>query len=249
LEKILESIVFSFFKRPAAREVMPLQLDAHSHLLPQLDDGVQSLEEAKQVIDQLLRLGISKVITTPHIHEAYRNSGETILPTLDLLKTYLEKEGSEMTIEAAAEYYFDEVMMAKLDKNEKLLTFDANYLLFETNYLTEPYNLKEFIFKSTTQGYRLILAHPERYQYMTMEKAEDLKDRGVLLQVNMLSLIGFYSKPIQSMAYKLIDKGWVDMLGSDCHNLLQAQLLKEVFKNKYFKKALDLNLLNHTLAK
>jgi protein-tyrosine phosphatase len=92
-----------------------------------------------------------------------------------------------------------------------------------------------------------VLAHPERYQYMSIEKAEDLRSRGVLFQINILSLLGYYSKPIRSMAYEFIDKGWIEFLGSDCHNYLQVMELKNAFKNKYFKKALDLPLLNRMI--
>lgn len=240
--------MFHFFKRSQPKPTTSLRVDLHSHVLPNLDDGVKSLEESKEVIEYFVQAGITRLITTPHImHDTYRNGPETINPGLTFLRDYLDKQGVPILIEAAAEYYLDEELMNKLEVNERLLTFGNQYLLFETNYLTEPYNLKDFIFKATTQGYRLVMAHPERYQFMTMQKAEDLKDRGVLLQINMLSLIGFYSRPIQSMAYKLIDQGWVDALGSDCHNPLQAQLLKDVFKNKYFRKAIDLDLLNHSL--
>jgi protein-tyrosine phosphatase len=92
-----------------------------------------------------------------------------------------------------------------------------------------------------------VLAHPERYQYMTMEKAEELKDRGVLLQVNIPSIVGYYGKSIEKMAIKLIEAGWVDLLGSDCHNMLQCKAVEDAFHNKNFKKALDLPLLNNSL--
>jgi tyrosine-protein phosphatase YwqE len=107
--------------------------------------------------------------------------------------------------------------------------------------------LNEFIFNAITLGYKPILAHPERYQYMTMQKAENLRDRGVLLQLNIPSLVGYYGKPVERMAVKLIEAGWVDMIGSDCHNMLQFKALEDSFKNKNFKKALDLRLLNNFL--
>jgi tyrosine-protein phosphatase YwqE len=120
-------------------------------------------------------------------------------------------------------------------------------LLFETNFLSEPYFLKDFIFQASTQGYQLVLAHPERYGYMTLSKAEDLKNRGVLFQLNSLSLGNYYSKPIQKMAQQLIDKSWINFLGSDCHTVLQASELEKTMKQKYYRKALELPLLNHTL--
>lgn len=240
--------MFHFFKKKESVARIPLQTDIHSHLLPAIDDGVQSISESLEIMACFRELGIQKIVTTPHImHDTYRNSDATILPKLDEMRLALEQSKFEINLNAAAEYYLDESLMTKIANAERLLTFGDRFLLFETNYLTEPYTLKDFIFKTTTQGYRPVLAHPERYQYMTMTKAEELRDRGVLLQINMLSLIGYYAKPIQTMANKLIGQKWVDFVGSDCHNLVQARLLQDVFKNKSFKKALELPLLNHSL--
>ena len=241
--------MFSFFKAKEA-EVPPLKTDIHSHLLPQLDDGVKSLEESAQLVRQFMSLGYTKLVTTPHVmNDFYRNDPGTIAGGLESLKQFLAKENINVSIEAAAEYYLDESLMERVNKNERLLTFGANYLLFETNFLTEPFQLKEFIFSATTQGYKPVMAHPERYQYLVNDfgKAGDLKDRGVLFQVNIPSIIGAYSRPIQKLAIQLIRKGWVDFIGSDCHNQTQMAILKEAFKNKYFKKALALPLLNRTL--
>jgi tyrosine-protein phosphatase YwqE len=119
--------------------------------------------------------------------------------------------------------------------------------LFETSFFSEPLQIKEFIFQATSKGYQLVLAHPERYSYMTLAKAEDLRNRGVLFQINILSIQGFYSKPVQKMAYQLIDNGWIELLGSDCHNIIQANFIQQHQNNKHLQKALRLPLLNHQL--
>jgi tyrosine-protein phosphatase YwqE len=82
---------------------------------------------------------------------------------------------------------------------------------------------------------------------MTLDKAEEMRNRGVLLQINIPSIIGYYSYPIQRMAIKLIEKGWVDLLGSDCHNQHYMNLLETAIQNKYYRKAVDLPLLNNSL--
>src|SRR5690606_4407837 len=114
------------------------------------------------------------------------------------VKAHLRSKGLEISISAAAEYYLDEVLMKMLSDGERLLTFGDRYLLFETNFLTEPFNLKEFIFLATTKGYKLVLAHPERYMYLQSnpDKVQDLIDRGVFMQMNISSLTGYYSKPV-----------------------------------------------------
>ncbi len=226
----------------------PLHTDIHSHLLAGLDDGVKTQKEAIDLVTHFHRLGYQKLITTPHINnDYYRNEPEGIGKGLAELIDAVKAEAIPIVIEAAAEYYLDEELMKKVDAKEKLLTFGQSYLLFETNFLTEPYQLNDFIFKVITQGYKPILAHPERYAYMTVEKAEELKTRGVLLQLNIPSLVGFYSKPIQQLAYKLIDKGWIDLLGSDCHNAIHLQVLEDAVQNKYFRKVVELPLLNNSL--
>jgi protein-tyrosine phosphatase len=240
--------VISFFKKKSDSIAQIIKTDMHSHLLAGLDDGVKTHEEALLLIQNFSRLGYTKIITTPHImSDYYRNEPEQIIAKLQELNKVLEDNHVPIVVEAAAEHYLDESLLTKINEQKRLLSFGSSHLLFETNFFSEPYMLNEFIFNAITQGYKPVLAHPERYQYMTMEKAEDLRGRGVLLQLNIPSIVGYYGKPVERMAVKLIEAGWIDMVGSDCHNLLQFKALEDAFKNKNFKKALDLRLLNNIL--
>ncbi len=237
-------------KKEPTKNVNPLQVDIHSHLLPRLDDGVQSYEESEDVILHFQKLGYRKLITTPHVmSDTYKNPTEKILSRLAKLRTYLESQRIDMQIEAAAEYYLDEQVFRMVEQDKDVLTFGKNLLLFETNFLNEPFNMKEFIFMATTKGYKPVLAHPERYLYLQndLAKAEDLLDRGVLFQINISSITGFYSKIVQTTAHKLIDRGWVHLLGSDCHHLQHVRLVEEAQQLKYFQKALSLPLINNSL--
>jgi protein-tyrosine phosphatase len=228
----------------------PLRVDVHSHLLPGLDDGVQTLEEAEKLILYFQRLGYHKLITTPHVmSDIYRNTPVGIDQKLRELREHLASKEIAVDVQAAAEYYLDESLLQKLESNEPLLTLGKNFLLFETNFLSEPFQLKEFIFLASTKGYKPILAHPERYLYLNknFDKLQDLLNRGVLFQLNISSITGHYSKSVQQMAYSLIDRGWVHWLGSDCHQQQHLKLLEDAISSKYFRKALTLPLLNNTL--
>ncbi len=225
-----------------------MHCDIHSHLLAGIDDGAPNWENSLELIHALTKLGFKKIITTPHIkHDTYRNDAQGILSKLQELRKILDEHKIDIEIEAAAEYYLDEVIYDQLIAKGPFLTFGKNYLLIETNFLSEPYQLKDFIFHAATQGYQVVLAHPERYAYMNMSKAEDLKNRGVLFQLNSISLCEYYSKSIQKLAHQLIDKGWINFLGSDCHNLQQAEALGVSMDLKYYHKALALPLLNNAL--
>lgn len=237
-------------KEQIPTDAEPIVVDIHSHLLPNLDDGVESFEQAEDIVRQFVDLGYKKLITTPHVmQDAYRNTTAGIIDRLQELRTYLISKNITISIDAAAEYYLDEELMRKLNTDEPLLTFGKNLLLFETNFLSEPLILKEFIFLANTKGYQPVLAHPERYLYLqsAFDKAQDLFDRGVYFQLNINSISGHYSKSIQQTALKLIDNRMVHLLGSDCHHLQHILLVRDAQKLKAYRKALSLPLLNNSL--
>lgn len=243
--------MFNWLRKNKTADPAPLLVDMHSHLLPGIDDGVSTMEEAEEIIVHLIAMGYERIITTPHVmSDAYRNTPEGILGRLEELTAHLRSKNINIPVSAAAEYYLDESLFKMIETNAQLLTFGDRYLLFETNFITEPFNLKEFIFLATTKGYRLILAHPERYLYLqnNLPKIQDLLDRGVLMQMNISSLTGYYSRPVQQMAFKLIDRGMIHWLGSDCHHLQHAHLMREAKGLRYFRKALTLPLLNNSLT-
>lgn len=228
----------------------PLPVDVHSHLLPGIDDGVRDMEEALEVIQRLSEFGYKKLITTPHINnEFFPNTADIIREKHGQVIKAIKAAGIPVEFEAAAEYFLDETLMDKLEKDEPLLTFGNNHLLFECSFLNEPLYLKDFLFNAQSKGYKLILAHPERYAFIqnNPDMLDDLKNRSVLLQVNMMSLTGHYNKPAKKIAEKLIKKGQVDLIGSDCHNPLHLNIIREAINSKSFRKALDLPLLNYKL--
>jgi len=236
-------------KKEPPNWIPPLITDVHSHLLPGIDDGVKSLEESEQVIRFLQRLGFNRFITSPHVHELYRNTTEVIQLKVKELQQHLTSRGVNVQLAAIAEYSLDESMMRNVEAKMEFLTFSQNHLLFETNFFSEPLVLNDFIFKITTLGYKPVLAHPERYMYLANNKdrLEDLLSRGVLFQLNTLSLAGVYGPEAEKLARFLIDQKFVHMLGSDCHNLQHAQALERAQKTKYYAKAISLPLLNYSL--
>ena len=243
-------MIFRRFKKKAAASVLPLTVDVHSHLLPGIDDGVESWEESLFILQELVNLGYNKVVTTPHVlADHYPNTPEIILGKLRELKNLVAEHGLPIQVEAAAEYFLDETFLRNLENNGKFLTFGDNYLLFETSFINKPTFLVEAVFNISAQGYRPVLAHPERYIYMqeNLQIVEDLLERDVLLQLNINSLTGYYSKGAKKMAEKLIDNNYISFVGTDCHNQRHLSVIKEACGMKYFKKATQLNLRNYTL--
>lgn len=242
--------MFDWLKKNKAPSWTPaLTTDVHSHLLPGIDDGVKSLEEAEEVIRKLQTLGFTRLITSPHVHELYRNTTKGIRQKLAVVQEHLYKQQIDIHISAIAEYNLDERLMQQVEEKSELLTFSQNHLLFETNFFSEPLILNDFIFKITSQGYKPVMAHPERYMYLLNNKTriEDLASRGVLFQLNTMSLTGIYGPEVERLAKFLIDQKFVSMIGSDCHNMQHAETLQRAQKTKYYSKVLSLPLLNYSL--
>ncbi|MEE2954148.1 MAG: CpsB/CapC family capsule biosynthesis tyrosine phosphatase [Bacteroidota bacterium] len=225
-----------------------LKTDMHSHLIPGIDDGAQDLDSSIKIIKELSSLGFTKLITTPHImSDFYFNTEETITNGLLRLREELEKQNIDIEIAAAAEYYIDYEFEKKLSK-EKLLTFGDNYLLVEFSFIEKPKNIFDIIFKLQIDGYKIVLAHPERYAFLQEKDLEDFQNRGVLLQMNLLSLIGYYSQPIKKQAEWLIDNQMISFVGTDCHNFNQSLLYEKCQKEKSWHNLIDSDmLLNNTL--
>ncbi len=224
--------------------------DLHSHLIPGIDDGAKTMEDSLFLARGLVDLGYKKVITTPHImSDYYKNSPTIISEALSNLNIALAKNEISLTVEAAAEYYVDFDFIEKIGK-EELLTFGDNHILIECSFIEPPREFKESLFRLQTNGYKPILAHPERYQYWhkNLKFYEELKDRDILFQVNMLSLIGIYSPQVTAVSEYLIKNKMVEVLGTDLHNQYQLSQLKHIrLKQEVINNISELTLLNSSL--
>lgn len=242
-----------FSKKKIELELDPLDFsvlktDIHSHFIAGIDDGSPDMETTISLIKEMQGLGFKKVITTPHVmSDFYKNSSDIILKGLTDIRSELKVQNINMEIEAAAEYYIDYDFEQKIGK-EKFLTFGDNYILVELSFMEAPKNLFDVIFKLQLEGYKVVLAHPERYAFFIMDDYEELVNRGVLLQINWLSIIGYYSPQIEQKTKDLISADIVSFIGSDCHNMNHAELYKKCQTKKAWH---DLNnsskLLNNTL--
>ena len=192
--------------------------DNHSHILPSVDDGVQSMEQSLRILSEYERLGVSKVWLTPHIMEDIPNTTE------DLRKRYEELKAAyngPITLMLAAEYMLDNNFEKRLSAGDLLLHSMPNEpmkkILVETSYYNPPIGLYDILERIKSAGYYPILAHPERYNYMTDKDYEKIRSMNIIFQLNIFSLTSQYGPHIQQKAEKLLKGGYYSMLGSDIH--------------------------------
>ncbi len=242
---------FSWKKKQSHEKPTPvLKIDLHSHLIPGIDDGSRTIEESLEMLRAMQALGYEKVITTPHVmSDAYQNSTQTIVDGLQSLREASLADGITIEIEAAAEYYLDEELIRRLERGD-ILTLGDKYLLFETSYISKPLNFEEVVYEIQAKGYKALLAHPERYRYISDPQKEfgRMKELGIFLQLDINSLGGFYGREAMKHALILSESGIIDFLGSDVHRIKQVGFLEKVFADQKYRALLENNrIMNETL--
>jgi tyrosine-protein phosphatase YwqE len=219
-------------------------VDIHNHILPGIDDGANSVAESLELIQAFGDLGIQKFIATPHILQPlYPNTPETIKRAHQkLLEALMDENRTNVSIEPAAEHMIDEGFEDLLEKGD-YMPIKGSYLLVEMSYLQPSLYFDEAIIEITKKGLTPILAHPERYLYLhqTPKKYQEYKSKGILFQMNMLSLGEYYGKDVKRMGQKLLQEGMIDFIASDMHNMRHMNALREIrLKEKFIHKLIPL---------
>ena len=195
--------------------------DWHCHILPGVDDGVQTMDEALQILAEYERLGVKEVWFTPHIMEDMPNT------TQHLRERFAELQAAyqgKVVLNLASENMLDNLFEERLNKNDLLpIGEDGRHLLVETSYFNPPMGLNNILLRIKAKGYFPILAHPERYQYMTESDYQQLKSMNILFQLNQFSLLGLYGKEVQKRVKLLQKHGMYEYIGTDLHHIRTLQ--------------------------
>ncbi len=199
----------------------------HCHILPGIDDGSPGMQISEKMAYLYKNLGYLGVIATPHIMEDYYHN--TSARILNSLVTFQK----EMTVNlplpygAAAEYMLDSGFNILLEKKE-LLPLSETKILVEMSYFQKSLHTEQQIFDIQNNGYIPILAHPERYAYMTPSDSLELKRRGCLLQLNLLSLTTHYGSDVQKKAFQLLTDNAIHFVATDAHKPEHLEKIKQI---------------------
>ena len=196
--------------------------DCHCHLLPGVDDGVQDKNEALLILEEWDLDGVKEVWLTPHIMEDIPNEAVALRNKLEFLTAYYK---GNIKLHLAAEHMMDGLFIKLLEGNDVMpIGRGRDKLLVETSYYTPPMNMTNVIEMVNTKGFSPILAHPERYQYMDRNDYKLWKRRGLLLQLNVPSLVGAYGPEVQQKAEWLLKENMYDYCGTDTHSIGQMEI-------------------------
>jgi protein-tyrosine phosphatase len=207
-------------------------IDLHTHLLPNVDDGSTTLSQSLEQLSIISQAGVRKIYLTPHfMRHLYHNTRAVINPVFRELQSAADKAGIKIDLELGCELFIDNHSKETLAE-EGLTMGDSRYVLFETTLQQIPEDIFELTYAIRKSGYRLIMAHPERYSDIIRNPdiIEDFLHRDILLQLNAGSLLGLYGRNVEHTAIALLDKGYAHFIGSDNHGNQKESVQAIAFK-------------------
>ncbi len=219
-------------------------IDFHTHILPNIDDGARSIEETIELVQEAKKVGFEAIISTSHYMEGYY---ETNVPEremwINVIYEKLQEENLSMKLYLGNEIYLSENLVSLLKEGRACTINDTSYVLFEMPLNIEPMNLYNVIYEMIQHKLVPILAHPERYTFIQQkpEMLAELIEKGVFIQSNYASILGYYGKKAQIIVKKFLQSNMVHFLGSDVHRpntiypripQILAELTKIIGKDK-----------------
>ena len=194
-------------------------IDIHSHLLFGVDDGSRTLEESVHVIKKLSEVGYTDIILTPHYinDSTYVSTREENLDVLKRLKVGLIRNNVNVNLYLGNEIYIDSEIANLLKNNIISSLNDTKYLLIELPMSGESEIYYDIFLDLINMGYKVILAHPERYISFQKDfnKIYELKELGVLLQSNVGSVLGDYGRGAKKTIKRLLKENLITFMGTD----------------------------------
>jgi protein-tyrosine phosphatase len=196
-----------------------IMIDVHTHILPNMDDGAQNVEESLQLLNKLMSQNINMVVLTPHF-DLSTNSISEFIQRRDLSYAKLIKalpQQSPILIEGA------EVMLSpsliECENLHELCFKGTDFMLVELPFSGWGKWIINML-NSIIHTYKItpIIAHIERYYYYGEDNLliDEILGMSVITQINASSFIHFSTK---GKALNLIKDGYIDLIGSDTHSL------------------------------
>lgn len=190
-------------------------IDIHAHVLPFVDDGSKSIEDSIAMIEQSATLGITDIILTPHYRGNYVATPQQLNKQFEVFKKAVQEKGISVNLYLGQEIYVDSEMLSDLENNKVITLNNSKYLLIEPEY--NACDITEYVYDLVIKGYVPIVAHVERFKYISIEEVCEIKRLGGLIQVNASAFFGKEFNTDKRIVKKLLKQGLVDFVASDVH--------------------------------
>ncbi len=214
-------------------------VDIHSHILPGMDDGAKNMAQTLEMLRVAQAEGIDRIIATPHYKMGrFGASTAKIKEVIAAVKAAAAAEGIDIAIYPGNEIYYHSELEERLENGRIATLNDTDTVLVEFSPTDSYTYIRNALDDVMSMGYQPILAHIERYQCMvkTPSHAADLKDMGVLIQMNADSATGETGFLIKRYCHTLLKEQLVDFMGTDAHSPLKRRPAMEKCAGMLYKK-------------
>lgn len=218
-------------------------IDIHSHVIFDVDDGACDIGQSIQIIDKMVKIGVTDLICTPHYRKGmFETSSEKIKNNFDVLCKKASELNLNINLYLGRETHFDKTIYKNLDLYK---INNHNIVLIEFSYSNDP-DVEEVLYNINRLGYKAIIAHVERYNYLSFDDIVNLKNKNIFIQINASTIVGKFGLKQKRKAFKLIKAGVVDFISSDIH-FNRENYLKQAYDivNKKFGSETCLKLFKH----
>lgn len=206
-------------------------IDIHAHILPDVDDGPETVEESIAILRAAAEQNITGIIATPHFKiNSYKLSSEEINRKVELLQRKVETKGFNINIMPGAEVRITQNLAQKASTEEIPTLNNTDYMLIELPMDKIPHYTDHVLYDLKVMGYKPVICHPERNKRIIKEPSyiENWIEAGIYIQINASSLLGVFGKNAKNTAFKLINKNLFNLLASDAHSTNNRKIyLKE----------------------
>lgn len=218
-------------------------IDIHCHIVPNIDDGAKSLDDALEMAKIAYNEGIRKIINTSHYHPSFNYiKGKELLNRVKEFNNILKLNNIDIEIFIGNELYYSEDIIEIIEQKEFYSLNNSRYLLIEFSPLNFPKNILDIIYEIKIRGYIPVLAHVERYKKVqeNVNLIYECINEGALIQVNSSSIIGKNGNEIKKVSDILLDNNMVHFIATDAHSSTRRRpIIKETYNyivKKYGEK-------------
>ena len=194
-------------------------VDIHAHIIPRLDDGAETMEEALEMASMAAADGIHHMAATSH-GNYYPYSLQEYEEELEALKRAIQKNKISLKVYPGMEIFLDDAAFSLLEKQQLLSLNNTEYFLVEFPFDESVKAVLHRLEYLKRTGYKVVLAHPERYIFTQKDKelAYYLSEQGCILQVNSGSIAGDFGEVCRRMSERMLDDGIVSVIATDAHD-------------------------------
>ncbi|GEN54511.1 tyrosine-protein phosphatase [Halobacillus faecis] len=214
-------------------------IDLHNHILPDMDDGAQSMQEsidmAKKAVDQ----GIDTIVATPHhLHSEYNNPKSLVIQKTAQLNDELFQQGIELTVLPGQVIRLNGDLEAFKSEEVFSINHNSGYILLELPHHELPHYAKQMLYDIQLLGYKPILVHPERNKFLRQQPNElyNLVRNGAITQVTAASIVGKLGRDIQKFSHQMIEFNLTHLVASNAHDTKKRGFFMKEAYSKIEKK-------------